>query len=37
MKYVDAAGNFRVKSEILVAQSGITTGANSILYPTNEG
>ena len=35
--YVDAAGNLRVKSEILVAQSGISTGANSILYPTNEG
>ena len=34
--YVDAAGNLRVKSEILVAQSGISTGANSILYPTNE-
>ena len=34
--YVDAAGNFRVKSEILVAASGITTGANGILYPSSE-
>ena len=43
--YVDGNGEFRVKSEILVAMggnagdatSGIQTGANSILYPTNEG
>ena len=34
--YVDAAGNLRVKSEILVAASGITTGSNGIAYPTNE-
>ena len=34
--YVDAAGNFRVKSEILVAASGIQTGTESILYPTAE-
>ena len=33
----DGTTTLRVKSEILVAQSGITTGANSILYPTNEG
>ena len=33
--YMDNGGNLRVKSEILVAQSGISTGANSILYPTN--
>ena len=35
--YMDAQDNLRVKSEILVAQSGISTGANSILYPTNDG
>ena len=37
--YVDAAGNFRVKSEILVAMggdAGITTGSNGIAYPTAE-
>ena len=33
----DGTTTLRVKSEILVAQSGISTGANSILYPTNEG
>ena len=33
----DGSTTLRVKSEILVAQSGISTGANSILYPTNEG
>lgn len=33
--YVDTHGNLRVKKEILVASSGITTGAGSILYPTN--
>lgn len=32
--YVDCQGNFRVKSEVLVAMSGITTGADGILYPT---
>ena len=34
--YVDAAGNFRVKSEILVAASGISTGSDGILYPSTE-
>ena len=34
--YNDMHGNFRVKSEILVAASGITTGANGISYPTAE-
>lgn len=32
--YVDCQGNFRVKTETLVAMSGISTGANGILYPT---
>lgn len=32
--YVDTHGNLRVKSEVLVAMSGITTGVDSILYPT---
>lgn len=32
--YVDCQGNFRVKTETLVAMSGITTGSNGILYPT---
>jgi hypothetical protein len=32
--YVDCQGNFRVKSEVLVAMSGITTGNDGILYPT---
>jgi hypothetical protein len=35
MTYIDGQGNLRVKSEILVAMSGITTGSNGILYPTN--
>ena len=43
--YTDMHDNLRVKSEILVAMgghaddasSGIQTGANSIIYPTNEG
>tara|TARA_R100001509_G_C4793347_1_gene190530 strand:+ start:136 stop:681 length:546 start_codon:yes stop_codon:yes gene_type:complete len=35
--YVDMHGNLRVKSETLVAMSGITTGTDSILYPTNDG
>ena len=34
--YVDAAGNLRVKSEILVAGSGISTGSDGILYPSTE-
>ena len=33
--YMDTHGNLRVKSEILVAMSGITTGSEGILYPTN--
>jgi len=32
--YVDCHGNLRVKSEVLVAGSGIQTGANGILFPT---
>ena len=32
--YTDMHGNFRVKSEVLVAMSGIQTGANGISYPT---
>ena len=32
--YVDCHGNLRVKSEVLVAMSGITTGTDGILYPT---
>lgn len=38
--FIDMHGNLRVKSEILVAaggDSGITTGSNSIAYPTNRG
>ena len=35
--YIDNAGNLRVKSEILVAASGIHTGSNGLLYPTNVG
>jgi len=34
--YVDNHGNLRVKSEVLVAMSGIQTGTDGILYPTNE-
>lgn len=34
--YTDCHGNARVKTEVLVAMSGITTGANGISYPTNE-
>ena len=37
--YVDCDGEFRVKSEILVAMgsdAGITTGSNGIAYPTAE-
>ena len=34
MTYTDCQGNFRVKSEVLVAMSGITTGSDGILYPT---
>ena len=33
--YNDSQGNLRVKKETLVAMSGITTGAGSIVYPTN--
>lgn len=33
--YRDMHGNLRVKTETLVAMSGITTGSNGILYPTN--
>lgn len=33
--YIDCQGNFRVKSEVLVAMSGITTGSDGILYPTS--
>lgn len=32
--YVDMHGNLRVKSEVLVAMSGITTGSDGIIYPT---
>lgn len=32
--YMDTHGNLRVKSEVLVAMSGITTGSDGILYPT---
>ena len=34
--YMDTHGNLRVKSEVLVAMSGITTGSNGILYPTQK-
>jgi len=34
--YIDTHGNLRVKSEVLVAMSGITTGTDSIVYPTNK-
>ena len=34
--YLNHDGTLRVKSEILVAASGITTGTESILYPTDE-
>jgi hypothetical protein len=34
--YTDVHGNFRVKSEVLVASSGITTGTHGISYPTAE-
>jgi hypothetical protein len=32
--YTDMHGNLRVKSEVLVAMSGITTGSDGIVYPT---
>jgi len=32
--YTDCDGNARVKTEVLVAMSGITTGTDGILYPT---
>jgi hypothetical protein len=34
LTYRDMHGNLRVKSEVLVAMSGITTGSDGILYPT---
>ena len=34
--YLNHDGTLRVKSEILVAASGITTGSNGIAYPTAE-
>lgn len=36
MTYTDCHGRLRVKSETLVAASGIITGANGIAYPTNK-
>ena len=33
--YIDCTGTLRVKSEVLVAMSGITTGSNGIIFPTN--
>ena len=33
--YIDMHGNLRVKSEVLVAMSGIITGSNGIAYPTD--
>lgn len=32
--YTDCQGNARVKTEVLVAMSGISTGSDGILYPT---
>jgi hypothetical protein len=32
--YTDMHGNARVKTEVLVAMSGITTGTDGIVYPT---
>ena len=34
MTYMGTEGEMRVKTEVLVAMSGITTGADGILYPT---
>ena len=34
--YVDCHGSLRVKSEVLVAGSGIQTGSDGILYPTSK-
>ena len=34
--YIDTHGNLRIKKEVLVAMSGITTGTDGILYPTNK-
>jgi hypothetical protein len=34
MTYMGSEGEMRVKSEVLVAASGITTGSDGILYPT---
>jgi hypothetical protein len=36
MTYMDMHGNLRVKSEVLVAASGISTGEFGIAYPTDE-
>lgn len=36
MTYVDTHGNLRVKSEILVAGVGISTGSDGIIYPTSK-
>lgn len=33
--YIDCHGNLRVKSEVLVAMSGITTGTDGIIFPTS--
>ncbi len=33
--YIDCQGNLRIKTETLVAMSGITTGSDGILYPTS--
>jgi len=33
--YIDCDGNLRVKTETLVAMSGISTGSNGIIYPTS--
>ena len=35
--YMGVEGEMRVKTETFVAMSGITTGANSVPYPTSEG
>lgn len=33
--YIDSDGNLRIKTEVLVAGSGIQTGSSGIPYPTN--
>ena len=35
--YMGVEGELRVKKEVFVAMSGITTGANGVAYPTTEG